>query len=461
MMPPFLIMGITIVQKSDLTVKRPNAKKALVLAGGAITGGTFKVGGLKALNDFLLNRKITDFDTYIGLSAGAILAAPLAGGIGPEEILKGLDGSSRYFSQFSPLHIYKPNFREFFERPVKYLYRRMAYVPGILYDVFQSLPYIKADLKERFLALVSNPGYSRLEELLDPLAKVIYTSRTMPSLAEAIPGGIFDNSPVERYMRGNMERNHLTNNFKVLKRIRKKDLYIVATVVDTAKREVFGHDEKNDVTISEAVQASTALPGFYKPVRLKGVEYVDGAVRRTANIGVAVDKGCELIVAYNPFRPFNNELVLEFLKEENKYVTKGKHLSDFGFLMVINQAMRTLFHTRLRFTLEHYQKDPNFKGDIILIEPRADDSLFFELNPLAFWQRAAAAKMGFNSVRESIERRYDDISQILAAYGIEMSRERVDQDFDKMVKTGDDQVTMQVLEEERPRRRLRVVRHRS
>lgn len=454
-------MGLSIVQKSDLSRRRPNAKTALVLAGGAITGGTFKVGGLKALNDFLINRKVTDFDTYVGLSAGSFLAAPLAGGIGPEAILKSMDGSSRHFTQFSPLHMFMPNYYEFFVRPLQYLYNRAAYIPGILYDVFQSLPFIKDSLKERFMTLVSQPTYSNLEDLLDPLVKVIYSSRTMPSLAEAIPGGVFDNRPIERYIRENMDRNHLTNNFKVLKRLRKKDLYIVATKLDTAEREIFGHDEKNDVTISEAVWASTALPGFYKPVNLKGIDYVDGAVRRTANIGVAVDKGAELIVCYNPFRPFNNDLVLEYMEEEKRYLKRGKRLSELGFLMVINQAIRTLFHTRLKFTLKHYEKDPHFKGDIILIEPKADDALFFEINPLAFWQRAKAAKCGFNSVRDSIEEEFEPISKILAAYGIEMSQERVDADYSKMTETEDDRVTMEVLEEESPRRRLSLVRTRS
>ncbi len=44
-------MGITIVRKSDPKEKKDNPKLALVLAGGAISGGAFKVGGLKALND--------------------------------------------------------------------------------------------------------------------------------------------------------------------------------------------------------------------------------------------------------------------------------------------------------------------------------------------------------------------------------------------------------------------------
>ena len=64
-------MGLTIVHKSDLTTRKKNPRVALVLAGGAVTGGAYKLGGLKALDDFLVNRKTTDFDIYVGLSAGA------------------------------------------------------------------------------------------------------------------------------------------------------------------------------------------------------------------------------------------------------------------------------------------------------------------------------------------------------------------------------------------------------
>src|SRR5947199_8904222 len=76
-------MGLTIVHKSDLTTRKKNPRVALVLAGGAVTGGAYKLGGLKALDDFLVNRKTTDFDIYVSLSAGAFLAAPLAGGVAP------------------------------------------------------------------------------------------------------------------------------------------------------------------------------------------------------------------------------------------------------------------------------------------------------------------------------------------------------------------------------------------
>ena len=56
----------------------------------------------------------------------------------------------------------------------------------------------------------------------------------------------------------------------------------------------------------QAVQASTALPGFYRPARIAGGDYVDGGIRRTANIEVAIEQGADLIICYNPFRPFVN-----------------------------------------------------------------------------------------------------------------------------------------------------------
>src|ERR1700754_5128792 len=106
-------MGITIVQKSDLTVRKRNPRIALVLAGGAISGGGFKLGGLKALDDFLVNRKTTDFDIYVGLSAGSFLAAPLASGITPPEMLRSLEGSSEDFTELRAFDFYRPNVAEF------------------------------------------------------------------------------------------------------------------------------------------------------------------------------------------------------------------------------------------------------------------------------------------------------------------------------------------------------------
>src|SRR2546430_11710288 len=95
-------MGLTIVHKSDIWTRKRDPRIALVLAGGAVTGGAYKLGGLKALDDFLVNRKTTDFDIYVGLSAGAFLAAPLAGGVTPPQLLRPPDGPPGDFPYLSP-----------------------------------------------------------------------------------------------------------------------------------------------------------------------------------------------------------------------------------------------------------------------------------------------------------------------------------------------------------------------
>lgn len=450
-------MGITIIQKSDLTRKKPNAKVALVLAGGAITGGTFKIGGLKALNDFLVNRKVNDFDMFVGVSAGAFINSHLAAGVTPEEIFKILDGTSEHFEQLSPFHVYWPNFYEFFERPLSYLYRRMTYAPGIMWDSMVALPRLWQPLKEGFLRFCSEPNYSNFENFVSPMAKIVYSTRSLPSIVEAMPTGIFNGAGLEKYVRKNFERNHLTNNFKVLKRVRNKSLYIITTDLDTAERVVMGPDEKNDVTISQAVQASSALPMLYKPARIKGVDYIDGAVKRTTNMDLAIRKGADLVICYNPFRPYSNKLLFEYLREEDQYVTKNRRISDSGLLMIFNQVFRTIFHTRIRYFIDQMKVDRSFKGDIILIEPKEDDSTFFEMNPFSFWNRARAARHGFASVKNTIEGRFDEISRILASYGIQMTRDVVDRDFNQMTKSSDDATIMGVLQKPQSKRRLRLV----
>ncbi len=451
-------MGLQIIEKSDPKEKKDKPKLALVLAGGAISGGAFKVGGLKALNDYLVNRKVTDFDIYVGLSAGAFLTAPIAGGIPPEEMLASLDGSSKAFGQLSPFDFYRPNFSEFFSRPLKYVYGHLTYFPGILYDLFASYPNLQKDFWNNLKTLLLHPNYSNYEQLTKPLFRVAYTTRTIPTLGELFPSGLCDNKPLEVYLRENMKKNRMTNNFKVLKRMRNRSLYIVATNLDTSERVIFGPDEKNDVSISEAIQASTAIPGFYKPARIKGIDYIDGGVRKTANLDVAFDKGADLVICYNPFRPFNNDILIEYLREENKYYTKSKRISDGGIGMIFNQVFRTLFHSRLKVAMETYKEDPNFKKDIILLEPQEDEKDFFELNPLFFWNRAKSAAHGFESVSRSIEGKFDQVSTLLKKYGVEMTRDVVKMDVNKIEQSKfDDTVIMDVLEKRAPRRKFQVM----
>jgi len=448
-------MGLTIVQKSDLGVRKRNPKIALVLAGGAVTGGAFKLGGLKALDDFLVNRKTTELDTYVGLSAGAVLAAPLSAGVSPAEMVRSLEGKSSLISRFKATDFYSPNLRELVERPIEYVVSLALYTPGILADLARQTPTLLDELRAPLRAYLKKPNPTALRDLFMPVFDLVQKRRSFPSPLDYLPSGLFDNSSIERYLRYNLERGGLSNDFRTHYRRTKRELYISAMNLDTAERVVFGHDEDASVTISEAVQASTALPGFYRPARIKGVDYVDGGVRRTANIDVAIEHGADLVICYNPFRPFSNRVRRRFDRERGAYVYDGQPLADSGVLSIVNQVLRTMLHSRLQYGLRQYQDDPNFHGDIIVIEPKETDIKFFELNVMAYWERLRAAQLGYLSVTESIEQNYDLIRPMLERYGITMTRREVRQGVEK-IREEDLADATEVLTREVPRRKLSV-----
>ena len=413
-------MGLTLIRKSDGRRRKRDPKIALVLAGGAVSGGAFKVGGLKALDDYLVGRKITDFDTYVGLSAGALLAVPLAGGIPPDEMIRVLEGTSTRFSQLRPVDFYTPNWREFGERPLKLAYDFLSYVPGVTSDFVAALPELPDVVGERFRQFLRRPSYTHFESLAMAFIEHVSPNREIPALSNHIPSGLFDNRTIERWLSTNLQRIRMPNDFRAFERKRDKGLYVTACDLDTAERVVFGADENCEVSISQAVQASTALPGFFRPARINGVDYVDGGVRHTANIDIAIEKGADLIVCYNPFRPFLNRIDAE--DGESTYFANGRYLSDRGLKAVINQVFRTLLHSRLKLGIQRYLADDRFQGDIVLLEPREHDAEFFGVNPLAFWKRWEAVQHGFESVRTSIEQNFEPLSTVLGRYGLQLDR---------------------------------------
>jgi predicted acylesterase/phospholipase RssA len=446
-------MGITIVQKSDLSSRKRDPKIALVLAGGAVTGGAFKLGGLKALDDFLVNRKTTDFDTYVGLSAGAVLSAPLAAGVTPAEMIKSLEGKSEHFSRLNLLDFYNPNLSELFSQPARFAFDMLTYLPGAVGDILAQTPTLATALREPIADAMRRPSLTAVGEILEPIGETLARRRALPSVLDYLPSGIFDNSSIEQYLRYNFKRAGVPNDFRSLYRKTGKELYISAMNLDTAERAVFGHDEDNSVSISEAVQASTALPGFYRPAKIGKTYYVDGGVRRTANLDVAIEHRADLVICYNPFRPFSNRV--RRITENGTTRIEGRPLAEAGLLTVLNQVFRTLLHSRLQYGLRQYQEDPSFHGDIVVIEPKETDKHFFQLNALAYWQRIRAAQYGYISVTESIQDNYDLIRQILESYGITMTRRQVRASVER-IREEDIEQSSDVLTQEVPSRKLSV-----
>jgi len=366
---------------------------------------------------------VADFDMYVGLSAGAVLAVPLAAGVSPDEMVKVLDGSSERFEQLRPIDFYYPNFSEFVSRPAKFAYDLASYLPGVAFDFLRGLPSLPDAVGDSARRFARERTYTAFEALAMGLIDHTQPKRALPALTNHVPSGAFDNKPLERWMRRGLEKIGMPNDFRAFNRKRRRQLFLSACNLDTAERVIFGADENAEVTISEAMQASTALPGFFRPARINGVDYVDGGVRNTANIDVAIEKGADLIVCYNPFRPFLNDTTDAGGDGGTQYFADGRYLSDRGLKVVINQVMRTLLHSRLKLAMQRYLADDRFQGDIVLLEPREQEAAFFALNPLAFWKRADAIEHGFTSVRHTVEQNFEPLSEVFAHYGLEMSRD--------------------------------------
>jgi hypothetical protein len=87
-------MGITIIQKSDLGPKNQGRARS---RGRALTGGAFKLGGLKALDDFPINRR-SPISTCTWTERRSPARRPAGLRRPPTETLRALDGSSVQFA---------------------------------------------------------------------------------------------------------------------------------------------------------------------------------------------------------------------------------------------------------------------------------------------------------------------------------------------------------------------------
>src|SRR5204862_7475808 len=213
------------------------------------------------------------------------------------------------------------------------------------------------------------------------------------------------------------------------------ELYLTATDLDTTERVVLGEGDWADVPISSAVAASGALPMIYEPVEINGREFIDGGIRSTTNVDVAVEHGAKFIVVTNPLVPYAND----FRKRIPTVTgTRVRRVSDMGFTAIGNQAFRVLSHERLHVAVQYWEQ--RYPGvDIILIEPELDDELMFGTSILDYSARLEIAKHGFESVTLKLARDYDRYKSIAERHGIQISARRVRHVLDQVERTDERQ----------------------
>ncbi len=363
--------------------RRRQSKTALVLGGGGFTGGVYEIGALRALDLLAVNRTINEFDVYVGTSAGAFIASMVANGITPEEMMRVINSDlPSPLSDISLGTLLHPNYGGFLRKSLTFPLRVAGVARGLL---------------------------SHLSE--------VSAVDIVNGLAGGLPSGVYSGRGIEAYVEEALADPDRTNDFRLLDH----ELYLTATDLDSTERVVMGDGEWMDVPISTAVAASGALPMLYEPVRIDGREFIDGGIRSTTNIDVAVEHGAKFIVVINPVVPYVNDLRKRI---PTIMGTRARRVSDMGFTAIGNQAFRLLSHERLHIAVQHWEE--RYPGvDIILIEPEFDDELMFGTSIMDYSARLEIAKHGFESVTLKLARDYERYKSIAERHGIEISARRV------------------------------------
>jgi len=352
-------------------------KVALSLSGGGLTGAFYEIGCLAALDDYLgFDFSSTGVDTYIGVSAGASVSAFLAKGIPARKIYWALLTDSDPALQFKRGDMY------------------MANRWGILGSFFSVIGSI--------------PGY---------FMHCVRT-RVRPSpfefmhwIEERLPAGLFALEYYEKFYSQVLEAHGKTDSFQDLNR----ELFIPATDLDLGTRRLFSNADGDSIPLSLAVAASSAIPLFFRPVRLEGRDYIDGSVGRVAHLDVAIKAGASTILVINPLVNISNDRSVVCIPRRDG---KCARIREKGMSFIHDQASRIETRVRLDGEIRRSQVEyPHVK--IYRIEPSSAEVMLFLHHAMSIGERERILRYGYSSMTSILKRRRAVMEELMQFHGLQ------------------------------------------
>ncbi|MFN3295127.1 patatin-like phospholipase family protein [Caldimonas sp.] len=354
-----------------MTGRTARARIGLALAGGGPLGAIYEIGALCALDEALQGLSLTQCEGYVGVSAGGFIAAGLANGYTPRELCRAfIENLGPAREVFEPSLLVRPAVGEFVQRA--------AALPGLLGSAAWHYTFGRRSLMG-----------------------------AVERLGRALPTGLFSNEQIHTRLSELFSAPGRSNDFRTLGR----KLVLVATDLDSGSAAPFGQPGWDHVPISRAVQASAALPGLFPPVEIDGRHYVDGALKKTVHASVLLEQGLDLLICLNPLVPF------EAREGEERSAHRIPRIADGGLPVVLSQTFRSMIHSRLELGLRSYERAyPH--TDIVLFEPEAHDAEMFLANTFSYAQRRRLAEHAYQSTRQALRARLDELAPRLARHGI-------------------------------------------
>ena len=226
----------------------PGTRRALVLGGGGIVGAMYQVGCLAALEE--ADPALVDFDLYVGTSGGSVVAALLAAGYCPAELLE-------LAPSFAPRNLCRTDWKSM-----------IAFASRVPFRI-------------------ASAAWGRRGSG-SPL-----WHRAIAAVQEAAPPGMFSLDPLARFLRDLILWRDGADRFDAPPHA----LRVPAIDLDWGERVVFGEGSESRAPVSDAVAASCAIPSVFRPVRIGDRDLVDGAVGDPLNLDVALRGRVREVVA--------------------------------------------------------------------------------------------------------------------------------------------------------------------
>jgi NTE family protein len=232
-------------------------KVGLVLGAGGVLGGAWLTGGLAAVADET-GWDPGSADYVVGTSAGAVVGALLASGVPPWFMVAHSRGES-----FDGVVDVAGNAASTASRS-----------GGADFRLHRGLPSLGPGSWRLGLASLRNPRR--------------YTPAAV--LCAWLPVGLISTEPIKDVIRRVVGQGWTDH----------PNTWIVACDYTTGRRVPFGRDGAPEADLADAVAASCAIPGFYRPVELGGRRYVDGGVYSASNMDLLANAGLDLVICLNP-----------------------------------------------------------------------------------------------------------------------------------------------------------------
>jgi NTE family protein len=346
-------------------------KLAIALAGGGPLGFFYEIGALHALSEAIEGRALTDFDVYVGVSSGSLIAAALASGFDTTAMCTMFLHDESMLFPFSPAILLRPAYGEYA--------RRVLQLPRVLGQIAQRC--------------ARDPGSGAWETGVGHLGRLL-------------PTALFDNAPLQDYLQLLFHSEGRTDDFRKLR----ARLYVVATNLNTGASVPFGGAGHRHVPISRALLASSALPGLYPAVEIDGEQFVDGALIRTMHASLALEEKCNFVICINPIVPF----------DASHARTERINLVDEGLPAILGQMFRALIYSRMKVGMATYSaRFP--AADTLLLEPDRHDERLFFANVFRYAERLSLADHAYRRTRRDLLAQADVIAPLLERRGLRLN----------------------------------------